>query len=100
MKAGILSKTSMKVAEYFKSAFQHSQTNVGIKQFDSGRFSGIMHYHSYYFEAMAYLCLAIETYQNVEKTTKGMGLAIGYYSKTLEVLNGVKGVVMSIPPNY
>lgn len=100
MKAGILSKTSMQVSEYFKNAYQHSQTNTGIKLFDSGRFCGVMHYHSYYFEAMAYLCLAIETYKNVAETSKGIGLAMGYYSKTLQVMDGVKSVVMAIPPNY
>jgi hypothetical protein len=79
MKAGILSKTSMQVADYFKNAYQHSQTNAGIKQYDSGRFAGVMHYHSYYFESMAYLCLAIDSYKQVETTSRGMGVAIGFY---------------------
>ena len=31
MKASILSKTSMQVAEYFKKAYELSQTNAGLK---------------------------------------------------------------------
>lgn len=49
MKAQILSKTAMQVSEYFKKAYELSQTNSGLKSFDQGRFTGIMLYHSYYF---------------------------------------------------
>ena len=49
---------------------------------------------------MGYLCLAIETYQQVKETSRGIGQAIGYYQKTLEVLERVRPIVMSIPPSY
>lgn len=100
MKAGILSKTSMKVSEYFTTAFTHAQVNSGIKSFDSGRFVGVLHYHSYYFQALSYLCLAIEKYSAVRETSRGLGEAIGYYEKTLKLLESCKAIVMTIPASY
>jgi hypothetical protein len=49
MKANVLAKIAMQVAEYFKKAYELSQTNSGLKTFDSGKFSNIMQYHSKYF---------------------------------------------------
>lgn len=34
MKAGVLSKVSMQVSEYFKKSYELSQTNVGLKSYD------------------------------------------------------------------
>jgi hypothetical protein len=33
-KAAVLAKTAMQVSEYFKKAFELSQTNTGLKSFD------------------------------------------------------------------
>ena len=49
MKANVLAKIAMQVAEYFKKAYELSQTNQGLKTFDSSKFANIMHYHSIYF---------------------------------------------------
>lgn len=49
MKAQTLSKIVMQVAEYFKKAYQLSQTNTGLKSFDQGKFANIMNYHGMYF---------------------------------------------------
>ena len=58
LKANVLSKTAMQVAEYFKKAYELSQTNQGLKAYDNAKFSNILCYHSYYFEAMAYYVVA------------------------------------------
>ena len=57
-KAAILAKTAMQVSDYFRKAYQLSQTNNGLKAFDNGKFSNIIYYHSFYFEGMAYWMLA------------------------------------------
>ena len=46
MKAVVLSKIAMQVSEYFRKAYDLSQTNAGIKSYDAGRFSNILNYHS------------------------------------------------------
>ena len=58
MKPGVLAKIAMQVADYFKKAYDLSQTNSGLKTYDSGKFANIMQYHSIYFQAMAYFVLA------------------------------------------
>jgi hypothetical protein len=58
MKANVLGKIAMQVAEYFKKAYELSQTNQGLKTHDSGKFANIMQYHSIYFQAMAYYVVA------------------------------------------
>lgn len=60
----------------------------------------MLHYHSYYFEAMAYLCLAIEKYQAVRETAQGIGEAIGFYKKTKALLESTKSIVMNIQASY
>ena len=54
MKASVLSKTAMQVSEYFKKAYELSQVNPGVKAFDNAKFTNILQYHTYYFEAMAF----------------------------------------------
>ena len=63
MKAVILSKTAMQVSEYFKKAYELSQTNNGLKDFDQRKFASVLMYHTYYFEGMAYLKLAEEEFK-------------------------------------
>ena len=58
MKALVLAKIAMQVGEYFKKAFELSQTNQALKTFDGGKFANIMQYHSLYFQGMAFLVLA------------------------------------------
>jgi len=63
MKAATLSKTSMQVSEYFKKAYELSQTNQGLKAFDQGKFASILMYHTYYFEGMSYYVVAAEEFK-------------------------------------
>ena len=42
MKANVLAKTSMQVSEYFKKAYELSQVNPGVKNFDNGKFANIL----------------------------------------------------------
>ena len=49
MKAGVLAKIAMQVAEYFKKAYDLSQTNAGLKSYEGGKFANVMNYHSIYF---------------------------------------------------
>lgn len=58
MKAAVLGKTAMQVSEYFKKAYELSQTNGGLKAFDNSKFANVLMYHTYYFEGMAYYVLA------------------------------------------
>jgi hypothetical protein len=58
MKAATLSKIAMQVSEYFKKAYELSQTNSALKMFDNAKFAAILMYHTYYFEGMAYNVLA------------------------------------------
>jgi len=53
----------MQVSEYFKKAYELSQTNSGLKAFDNGKFAGVLMYHTYYFEGMAYYVLAQEEFK-------------------------------------
>ncbi len=41
MKAGVLSKIAMQVSEYFRKSYELSQTNVGLKSYDNGKFANI-----------------------------------------------------------
>lgn len=77
-----MSKTAMQVAEYFKKAYELSQTNSALKAFDNGKFSNILQYHSYYFEGMAYYVLAQEDAKIAGDAGKGMGKAVGLYRAT------------------
>jgi len=48
---------AMQVGDYFKKAYDSSQTNNDLKKFDGGRFAGVLGYHAGYFQAMAYYTL-------------------------------------------
>lgn len=100
LKANVLSKTAMQVAEYFKKAYELSQTNQGLKAYDGGKFSGILCYHSSYFEAMAYYVVAKEEFNKAGDAGKGMGLAAGYFKATVAAFDRAQKVVLSIPSNY
>ena len=58
MKANVLAKIAMQVAEYFKKGYDLSQTNTGLKGYDGGKFANVMQYHSIYFSAMGYFVMA------------------------------------------
>lgn len=100
LKAPVLAKTAMQVAEYFKKAYELSQTNSGLKQYDNNRFSNILFYHSHYFEAMAYFVLAQDEFKKASDTGKGMGFAAGYYKATLAAFDRANKIVLAIPSNY
>jgi hypothetical protein len=44
--------------------------------------------------------LAIEKYSAVRETSRGLGEAIGYYEKTLKLMESCKPIVMTIPSSY
>ena len=54
-----------------------SQTNAAVKNFSNGQFCNIMHYHDIYFEASAWLVLAVERFQKAKDEGKDMGIAAG-----------------------
>lgn len=93
MKAQILSKTAMQVSEYFKKAYELSQTNSGLKTFDSGKFANILMYHTFYFEAMAYFVLALDDTKNARDKGAGMGKAAGMMNAAYKVFEKAKSVV-------
>lgn len=90
MRATVLSKVAMQVADYFKKAHELSQTNQGLKAYDSSKFANIQLYHSIYFKAMAYMVIAQESYKKVEETASGMGLAVSYFKASVAILEQAK----------
>jgi hypothetical protein len=42
MKPNVLAKIAMQVSEYFKKAYDLSQTNQALKAFDNGKFASIL----------------------------------------------------------
>ena len=74
--------------------------NPGVKNYDGSKFTNILQYHSYYFEAMAYNVIAIDEYKKAGEQGKGMGLAVGYFKKAAQILEKAKPVVQMIPSNY
>lgn len=100
MKNSILSKVAMQVSDYFKKAFEFSQSNTGIKAFDNGRFANILMYHSYYFEALAYYMLGQDNIKTANDNAKGMGKACAYVRCAMSVMEKARKVVGSIPNNY
>ena len=100
MKPGVLAKIAMQVAEYFRKAYELSQTNAALKTYDSGKFANVQLYHSIYFKAMAYFVLAQEQYKRVDEQANGMGLAVGYFKAVIAQLDEAKKVVGLIPSNY
>ena len=100
MKAAILSQIAMQVSEYFKTAYEHSQTNGGLKAFEGGKFANIMLYHSIYFEGTAYMCLANEQYKLATDKGGGMGAVCAYYKMAMNVFNRAQTVIHQIPTNY
>ena len=100
MKPAILSKIAMQVSDYFKKAYDLSQTNQALKAFDSGKFANIMHYHSLYFGAMAFLVLAEEEYKVANEKSNGMGKAVTLFKRTTIEFDKAKPVVATVPSNY
>ena len=100
MKSTVLAKIAMQISEYFKKSYELSITGPSIKIYDSGRFSNIQNYHHFYFKAMSYMVIGIETQKGVAESGKGMGLAIGYLRESLKILDEAKSVYGLIPPNY
>lgn len=100
MKSTVLAKIAMQISEYFKKSYELSITGPSIKTYDSGRFSNIQNYHHFYFKAMSYMVIGIETQKGVAESGKGMGLAIGYLRESLKILDEAKCVYGLIPPNY
>ena len=88
------------MSSYFQKAHELSQTNVGIKNYDGGKFTNILLYHSIYFGAMGYFVLAQDELKKVGDTSKGQGMAISYLRKTLAEFDKAKPVVALIPSNY
>ena len=100
MKVLTLSKTAMQVSEYFKKAYELSQTNAGLKSYDGGKFANVMLYHTYYFEGMAYYVLAQDFFKQAGDNGKGMGSAVGYFKCTSSSFEKAKSVVFHCPSAY
>jgi hypothetical protein len=100
MKPAILSKTAMQVSEYFKKAYELSQTNSGLKAFDNGKFASILMYHTFYFEGMAYYVQALDEFKTAGDNGKGMGKAVGIFRAACTVFEKARSVVLSCPSNY
>jgi BRO1-like domain len=100
MKAATLAKIAMQVAEYFKKAYDLSQTNQYIKAYDGGKFANIMQYHSLYFAGMAYFVIAQEEYKVANEKSNGMGKVVGLFKRTTAEFDKAKPVIGLIPSNY
>lgn len=100
MKPNVLAKIAMQVSEYFKKAYDLSQTNIALKQYDGGKFANILQYHSIYFGAMAYFVMAQDEFKQANEKSQGMGKVVGYFKKTAAEFDRAKSVVALIPSNY
>lgn len=81
------------MSEYFKKAYDLSQTNTGLKAYDGGKFANIMHYHSIYFSAMAHFILAQDDHKVATDKAEGMGKVVGLLKKTVAEFDRAKSVV-------
>ena len=100
MKPTVLAKVSMQVSEYFRKAYELSQTNQMLKQFDGAKFANIQQYHSIYFKSMAWYIISQDEYKKVEEQARGMGLACALLKATAFMMEKAKAVVLTIPANY
>lgn len=57
-----LAEVAAQVAVYFQKAFESNQVNIGLRQYDNGKFANILGYHARYFNALAYWQLASGKY--------------------------------------
>jgi len=73
----ILSKIALQISQYFKRAYEMSQTNRAVKKFDNGRFAGVLDYHDRYFEGSAWLVLGIHRFSKAKEDGRDMGIAAG-----------------------
>jgi len=53
-----LAEVAAQVSVYFQKAFESNQVNIGLRQYDNGKFANILGYHARYFMALAYWQLA------------------------------------------
>jgi hypothetical protein len=79
-----LAEVSAQVAVYFQKAFENNQVNIGLRQYDQGKFANILGYHAKYFNALAYMQLAQFKYASAVKSAKGMGVAQTYWEVTVK----------------
>jgi hypothetical protein len=100
MKPNVLAKIAMQVAEYFKKAYDLSQTNQALKAYDGGKFVNIMQYHSIYFAAMAYFVVAQDEFKTANEKSQGMGKAVAYFKRASAEFERAKPIVTLIPSNY
>jgi hypothetical protein len=83
----MLSKIALQISIYFEKAFEMSQCNRAIKKFQNGQFSGVLEYHSKYFEASAWLVLGINRFQIAKEAGAKMGEAAGTANHALSLFN-------------
>jgi programmed cell death 6-interacting protein len=100
MKPPVLAKISMQVSEYFRKAYELSQTNQSLKAFDGSKFANVMQYHSIYFKAMAWWVISQDEYRKVGEEARGMGLAVALLKATCFMMEKAKAVVLTIGSNY
>lgn len=62
-----LAEVSAQVGIYFQKAFENNQVNIGLRQYDMGKFANILGYHSKYFTALAYWQIAQHKYALAQK---------------------------------
>lgn len=78
MKPLVLAKIAMQVSEYFNKAAELAGTNSGFRNYDNGKFFGVIKYHKAYFQGLAYFITAQHEYKNANETGTGMGKSVSY----------------------
>jgi hypothetical protein len=71
-----------------------------VKNFQNKEFAQILRYHELYFEASAWLDLAVSRYTQAREEGKNMGIAAGTAKRAFELFLSCKNVVDIIPPDY
>lgn len=77
-----------------------SQSNAAIKSFSNGQFANIMHYHDVYFEASAWLVLAVERFTKAKEEGKDMGIAAGTADQANRLFQKALAICAKIPADY
>ena len=100
MTADMLSKIALQISHYFKMAHESAQMNKAIMAYENGQWANILLYQSIYFEASAWLVLAVHRFKQAKEQGKDMGVAAGTAIQAQLLFQNAGPIVALIPDTY